>query len=206
MKLPHRFELIRPEFFFHLCFFLSQAWIDWIGVSHNPQPLSASISILFPGLPLHFSDINSAFEKGMETFFFFFFSRKLGISNRKDNMSLLFFDWCRRLAFRDAIQKFCPFPVSFFFFFLVAWRSSLFALKKILYMSFNSCGRNIMSYGRMKKCFAPDSGMQDSDLWESPHCREILWRPVLAVHGNFWATSGVSNFCISEQFLRTILL
>ena len=85
-----------------------------IGVSHNSQPLSASISILFPGLPLHFSDINSAFEKGMETFFF---SRKLGISNRKDNMSLLFFDRCRRLAFRDAIQKFCPFPVSFFFFF-----------------------------------------------------------------------------------------
>ena len=99
-------------------------------------------------------------------------------------MSLLFFDWCRRLAFRDAIQKFCPFPVFFLFFFLVAWRSSLFALKKILYMSFNSCGRNIMSYGRMKKCFAPDSGMQDSDLWESPHCREILWRPSI---GRSWA-------------------
>ena len=124
----------------------------------------------------------------METFFFF--SRKLGISNRKDNMSLLFFDWCRRLAFRDAIQKFCPFPVSFFFFFLVAWRSSLFALKKMLYMSFNSCGRNIMSYGRMKKCFAPDSGMQDSDLRESPHCREILWRPSI---GRSWLCTATSE-------------
>ena len=82
-----------------------------IGVSNNSQPLSTSISILFPGLPLHFADINSAFEKGMETLFF---SRKLGISNRKDNMSLLFFDCCRSLAFRDAIQKFCPFPVFFF--------------------------------------------------------------------------------------------
>ena len=98
-------------------FFYHRLELIVIGVSHNPQPLSASI--LFPGLPLHFSDINSAFEKCIETFFFFFFffSRKLGISNRKDNMSLLFFDWCRRLAFRDAIQKFCPFPVSFFFFF-----------------------------------------------------------------------------------------
>ena len=72
----------------------------------------------------------------------------------------------------------------FRFFFLVAWRSSLFALKKILCMSFNSCGQNIMSYGLIKKGFAPDSGMQDSDLWESPHCREILWRPSI---GRSWA-------------------
>ena len=97
-----------------------------------------------------------------------------------------------------------------FFFFLVAWRSSLFALKKILYMSFNSCGRNIMSYGRMKKCFAPDSGMQDSDLWESPHCREILWRPSIGQSWLCTATSEqllafrifvfLSNFCAQYCF------
>ena len=42
---------------------------------------------------------------------------------------MLFFDWCRRLAFRDAIQKFCPFPVSFFFFLVAEGRVSLL-LKK----------------------------------------------------------------------------